>query len=122
MQVVTKRSSPLFTELFSIPSRRDIIPIDCGAILFGLGWGLGGVCPGPGLVSLFGGDTEICVFVSMMAAGMLLFQQICRDFNVPAALYQHLIREMISERCLCWLNHGWDAVHKATMLFGWIAG
>ena len=73
----TKRKSPLFTESFSIPSRRDINGrLIGGAILFGLGWGLGGVCPGPGLVSLFGGDTEIYVFVGMMAVGMMLFQQI----------------------------------------------
>lgn len=73
----TKRKSPLFTESFSIPSRRDINGrLIGGAILFGLGWGLGGVCPGPGLVSLFGGDTEIYVFVGMMAVGMLIFQQI----------------------------------------------
>jgi uncharacterized membrane protein YedE/YeeE len=76
-RVVTKRSSPLFTESFSIPSRKDINgQLIGGAVLFGLGWGLGGVCPGPGLVSLFGGDTEMYVFVGMMAVGMFVFQQI----------------------------------------------
>lgn len=76
-QLATKRSSPLFTDSFSIPERRDINGrLIGGALLFGVGWGLGGVCPGPGLVSLFGGDTEIYVFVSMMAVGMIVFQQI----------------------------------------------
>ena len=76
-QVATKRSSPLFIESFSIPSRKDInLKLMGGAILFGLGWGLGGVCPGPGFVSLFGGAQEIYVFVGMMIVGMLLFQQI----------------------------------------------
>ena len=76
-QFVKRRTSPLFTETFSIPSRRDIDGrLIGGALLFGLGWGLGGVCPGPGLVSIFGGAIEIFIFVAMMAVGMVFFQQI----------------------------------------------
>ena len=76
-QFAKRRTSPLFTETFSIPSRRDIDGrLIGGALLFGLGWGLGGVCPGPGLVSIFGGAIEIFIFVLMMAVGMVFFQQI----------------------------------------------
>lgn len=76
-QIATRRSSPLFTEAFSIPSRRDIDGrLIGGALLFGLGWGLGGVCPGPGLVSIFGGSSEILIFVVMMGVGMMSFQQL----------------------------------------------
>ncbi len=76
-QVATRRSTPLFTEDFSIPRRRDIDGrLIGGALLFGLGWGLGGVCPGPGLVSIFGGASEILVFVVMMGVGMVSFQQL----------------------------------------------
>ena len=71
-----RRPNPLFTDAFSIPSRRDIDGrLIGGALLFGLGWGLGGVCPGPGLVSVFGGAIEILTFVGMMAVGMVVFQQ-----------------------------------------------
>lgn len=76
-RIATKRSSPMYTDIFSIPSRRDIDGrLIGGALLFGVGWGLGGVCPGPGLVSLFGGAIEILIFVVMMAVGMVFFQQI----------------------------------------------
>ena len=74
--ISTKRGHPMFTEAFHIPSRKDIDGrLIGGALLFGVGWGLGGVCPGPGLVSIFGGAIEILVFVVMMAVGMVLFQQ-----------------------------------------------
>ena len=76
-RLATKRSSPLFTDTFTIPSRRDIDGrLIGGSLLFGLGWGLGGVCPGPGLVSIFSGASEILVFVVMMAVGMVSFQQL----------------------------------------------
>ncbi len=42
-----------------------------GALLFGLGWGLGGLCPGPALVSAMSGDLKIMVFVIFMSIGML---------------------------------------------------
>ncbi|WP_312979504.1 YeeE/YedE family protein [Atlantibacter sp.] len=45
-----------------------------GSALFGLGWGLAGICPGPGLVLLGAGMTNGRVFVAAMIAGMLIFQ------------------------------------------------
>jgi uncharacterized membrane protein YedE/YeeE len=44
-----------------------------GALLFGLGWGLGGFCPGPAVVSLVSAIPGVLVFVASMAAGMALF-------------------------------------------------
>lgn len=56
--------------------RRDTDPIDrrlvIGALLFGVGWGLGGYCPGPGIAGLAGLRLESLVFVPAMAAGMWL--------------------------------------------------
>jgi uncharacterized protein len=43
-----------------------------GAVLFGLGWGLSGYCPGPALVALAYGRSETVVFVAAMATGALL--------------------------------------------------
>ncbi len=45
-----------------------------GSILFGMGWGLAGFCPGPGLVALGMGETKAAVFVLAMLAGMALFE------------------------------------------------
>ena len=54
-------------------------PIDrrlvIGAAIFGLGWGLGGFCPGPSLANLGALRTEALVFVPAMAIGMLLAQR-----------------------------------------------
>mgnify|MGYP000106082632 CR=1 FL=1 len=78
-RIVTKRQSPLFTETFHIPTNTTLDGrLIGGAVLFGLGWGMGGVCPGPGLVSVFSGTTEIFVFVVAMIVGMLGWQQVQR--------------------------------------------
>ena len=44
-----------------------------GALLFGLGWGLAGICPGPALTALALGQPQIMVFAASMITGMLLF-------------------------------------------------
>src|SRR5690242_16713685 len=67
-----RRAAPLFAAKFSWPERRDIdAPLVSGAILFGIGWGLVGICPGPALVNLAGLSVPIVVFVAAMVIGML---------------------------------------------------
>lgn len=44
-----------------------------GSALFGVGWGLAGICPGPGLTALGIGGAPLLVFVAAMATGMLAF-------------------------------------------------
>ncbi|WP_348654580.1 DUF6691 family protein [uncultured Psychrobacter sp.] len=45
-----------------------------GAMLFGIGWGLVGICPGPGVVLLGTGQWQAYVFIPAMLVGMLVFQ------------------------------------------------
>lgn len=45
-----------------------------GSFTFGVGWGLAGICPGPGLVLLGAGRLEGVIFVAAMLAGFLVFQ------------------------------------------------
>jgi uncharacterized membrane protein YedE/YeeE len=66
-----RRGSPLLTEKLRWPDRRDIdASLVTGAVLFGTGWGLVGLCPGPALVNLAGLSGPVIVFVIAMAVGM----------------------------------------------------
>jgi hypothetical protein len=68
-------AAPVFAARFSWPERRDIdMPLVAGAILFGIGWGLVGICPGPALVNLAGLSLPIVVFVAAMVLGMLGYE------------------------------------------------
>jgi uncharacterized membrane protein YedE/YeeE len=52
--------------------RKDIdIPLVLGAALFGIGWGIGGYCPGPALTALANLSAQAFIFVSAMIAGGL---------------------------------------------------
>ncbi|GGC71834.1 YeeE/YedE family protein [Marinobacter halophilus] len=49
-----------------------------GSMMFGIGWGVAGFCPGPGLVALGAGEIKAVVFVGSMVAGMILFEYVER--------------------------------------------
>jgi uncharacterized membrane protein YedE/YeeE len=71
--VIRRRARPLFDAQFHVPVRADIdAPLVVGAAVFGIGWGLGGLCPGPGIVAAAGGSSSALVFVLAMLAGMHL--------------------------------------------------
>lgn len=70
-----RSAAPVFAAKFSWPERRDIdAPLIAGAVLFGIGWGLVGICPGPALVNLAGLSLPIVVFVVAMVLGMLGYE------------------------------------------------
>jgi hypothetical protein len=74
---VLKRRQPLFDGEFHLPrltklDRRLLV----GASVFGLGWGIGGYCPGPGIAALSAGSVEALVFVAGMALGSLLYRRV----------------------------------------------
>ncbi len=70
-----RHGAPLFAPSFQWPTRRDIdVPLVAGAVLFGVGWGLVGICPGPALVNLAGLSLPAVVFVGAMVIGMLGFE------------------------------------------------
>ncbi len=70
---VRRSTRPLFAERFQLPTRRDLDPqLLVGAALFGIGWGIAGLCPGPAIANLGAGSPEILLFVVTMVAGMWL--------------------------------------------------
>lgn len=73
-RLIVRRKAPILAPKFGIPTRRDLdARLLVGAALFGAGWGLGGFCPGPGLVSLASGGAAPLVFVASMLGGMWAF-------------------------------------------------
>jgi len=66
-----RRTSPLFDNRFHLPTRRDIDGrLLGGAAIFGVGWGLAGYCPGPGLVGAAVGVPGALVFLVTMTIGI----------------------------------------------------
>ena len=58
-------------------------PLVIGSLLFGAGWGLGGFCPGPALVSMADGQSKAVLFVAAMLVGMLGFELMDRLVHAP---------------------------------------
>jgi hypothetical protein len=81
------RRQPLLGGAFQVPTRRDIdTRLMAGALLFGIGWGIAGLCPGPALAGLSTGLWPFFVFVPAMLAGMALHDGAGRllDRRAPA--------------------------------------
>lgn len=71
--LIRRRGHTADGEAVTLPDRFGIdAELVIGAAVFGLGWGLSGICPGPGLVLLTGASPEAFIFVASMVAGMLL--------------------------------------------------
>lgn len=68
----TRKTRPLLHHAFHLPTRKDIdLRLVAGGVLFGVGWGLGGFCPGPAIVSAASLRSDVLMFVAAMFAGML---------------------------------------------------
>ena len=64
--------APLFGPSFGWPTRTDLdAPLLAGAALFGVGWGLGGLCPGPALTAVTTARTDVLAFVVAMLIGFV---------------------------------------------------
>jgi uncharacterized protein len=71
--LVTRRSAPVLEARFELPAKSPVdIRLVTGAAVFGIGWGLGGYCPGPAIASLALGASGTLVFVPAMLAGIAL--------------------------------------------------
>ena len=84
---VLKRRQPWFAPRFALPTKTDLEPrLVFGAALFGIGWGLSGLCPGPAVTDLVTGQGGIVLFVIAMVAGMLLSDGFDTKAQVRAAV------------------------------------
>lgn len=72
-RLIWRRPSPLLSQTFDLPSNRQIdAPLLTGAALFGIGWGIGGFCPGPAWTALPLLAPGTLVFIPAMLAGLWL--------------------------------------------------
>lgn len=75
--LLRKSERPFFVEKFQWPTRTDLdAKLITGAAIFGIGWGLGGFCPGPATTALSGGATGTVVFFVAMLAGLYAAKRI----------------------------------------------
>ena len=83
--VARRRGRPLLASRLEIPTRRDLDPrLIAGAAVFGLGWGLAGLCPGPALTLLTVAPAQAVTFVVAMVVGMLAFHLLPAAAPKPA--------------------------------------
>jgi len=70
-----QRAAPIFADQFQLPGRSGIDGrLAIGAVLFGAGWGLVGLCPGPAIAALSFGGPPILIFLAAMGTGMAAFE------------------------------------------------
>ena len=86
-RVIRRRSIPLFASTFSSPTRSNLdFRLIGGAALFGIGWGMGGFCPGPAITSLASGQPSTLIFVAAMLVGMFLYKLVDKAWGHPLAI------------------------------------
>ena len=74
-----RRSAAWLGGAIELPAPRAIdAPLVVGSAIFGIGWGLAGVCPAPGVVDLGFLNADAAIFVVSMAAGMAIFRATAR--------------------------------------------
>ena len=78
---ILKQPRPLFEHQFHLPSQSKTIDrqLITGAVIFGVGWGLVGYCPGPAIASLAYGQTESVIFLVAMTAGLYVSRRFRRS-------------------------------------------
>jgi uncharacterized membrane protein YedE/YeeE len=82
-KLIRKRKSPLLSTDWHVPTKKEITPaLVTGSLLFGIGWGLGGFCPGPAVTSLASFESKPLIFVFSMLVGMFLFRLVDKKLNI----------------------------------------
>jgi uncharacterized membrane protein YedE/YeeE len=75
--LILRRPPPLLAAQFSLPTKDKIDePLIGGAVIFGVGWGLAGFCPGPALAALASLSPTVVSFVAAMIVGQWLASRV----------------------------------------------
>lgn len=85
-RLVMKRAAPACAPHFHLPTRKDVDSrLLAGSALFGIGWGLVGLCPGPALANLGVAFDQVGLFVLAMIAGAGAFELLPKAKAAPTA-------------------------------------
>jgi len=80
-----KITAPLFADVFRLPTKTDIdVRLIGGAMLFGIGWGLVGLCPGPAIASLAYLNIDVLYFGVAMIIGMFVTDIVDRSLSAKS--------------------------------------
>lgn len=82
-KLIRKRKSPLLSTVWHVPTKKELTPaLILGSFLFGVGWALGGYCPGPALTALVTLNMQVIQFIIAMIAGMYLYKIVDLKFKI----------------------------------------
>ncbi len=83
--LIQRRMSRPLTQQFELPGTKDITPtLVAGSALFGIGWGIAGLCPGPGLAAFAFAPLQAALFVAGLLAGMAVHHFATKTGRAPA--------------------------------------
>jgi len=79
LRFVLEREAPIQSAEFLLPTASSIDkPLVAGSVIFGIGWGVSGLCPGPVVASLLLNSNAMLPFFGMLIAGLLLGRIVMR--------------------------------------------
>ena len=80
---IFKRPTPLFSTQWHIPQKKELTPaLLIGSFIFGVGWAIGGYCPGPAMTALASFQFRPVLFFVFMLLGMLLFKLLEKPLKI----------------------------------------
>ena len=81
-RLAAHRTRPVLAPAFSSPSAKTVdAKLVVGAVVFGIGWGISGICPGPAVASLVTGSWNPVIFLVAMGLGMWLVRHVWPNFR-----------------------------------------
>lgn len=73
--LIKNKKSPIFDTKFHLPTKKDIDKkLILGSVIFGIGWGISGYCPGPAFTSLSSFDIRVVYYLLSLLLGMIVFK------------------------------------------------
>ncbi|MDG1731951.1 MAG: YeeE/YedE family protein [Thalassotalea sp.] len=78
--IIKKMKTPLCEKSFSLPTQKIVDKrLIIGSSLFGLGWGITGICPGPAIANLSSGNIKVVGFILAMTVGIVVAKKLSNN-------------------------------------------